>query len=124
MKDKIKPGIKGYKEKTVNDTDLASFYGSGHIDVFATPAMIALMEQAADLSIKNLLPENHVSVGFEVNIRHLKATLPGEKVWAESEIKETDGRKFVFNVAAYDKDGCIGKGTHIRYAVDKSVFYK
>ena len=118
----IKPGLKGHIEKTVEKQDLASSYGSGHVDVFATPAMIALMEQAADLSIAKHLPDGQISVGFEVNIRHFKATLPGKKVYAESELLETDGRKFLFTVSAYDEDGCIGKGTHIRFAVEKSKF--
>ncbi len=124
MKTEIKPGIKGRQEKIVGEKDLASFYGSGHVNVFATPAMIALIEQTADLSIKSYLPENLVSVGFEVNIRHLKATMPGKKVWAETELIETDGKKFIFKVAAYDEEGCIGKGQHTRYAVDKNIFEK
>ncbi len=122
MNNQLKAGITGRQEKIVEQKDLASFYGSGHVDVFATPAMIALMEQAADISVKDLLPENHLSVGFEVNIRHLKATMPGKKVWAESELTEVSGIKLVFKVSAYDEDGCIGKGTHTRYVVNKNKF--
>jgi len=113
----LKAGIKGKAELTVKEKDTARIYGSGLVDVFATPAMIALMEKAAHTSIGEFLPEGFITVGTEVNIKHIKATKPGKKVWAESELKSAEGKKLTFGIIAFDEDGKIGFGTHTRYIV-------
>ncbi len=113
----LKAGIKGKAELTVTEKDTARIYGSGMVDVFATPAMIALMERAAHISVGKFLPEGYLTVGTEVNIKHIKATRPGKKVWAESELILVDGKKLTFNIEASDEDGKIGFGKHTRYIV-------
>jgi fluoroacetyl-CoA thioesterase len=116
------PGTKGEKKIIVTADKTATAYGSGTVDVFATPAMIALMEQTAMESVADVLPEAYVTVGTEVSVKHFKATLPGEVVSCHSELLQADGKKLVFAVEASDPSGIIGKGTHTRYIVDKQKF--
>ncbi len=123
IKNELKPGLKGKAELVVDHTQTASSYGSGLIEVFATPAMIALMEKAAHTSVQPFLAHEMVTVGSEVNIKHIKPTLPGVTVWAESELESIEGKKLTFKLEAFDQDGKIGFGTHTRYIV-RSDFFK
>lgn len=122
-KNELKPGIKGKAELLVDQTQIASSFGSGLVEVFATPAMIALMEKAAHTSVQPFLPNDMVTVGSEVNIKHIKPTLQGVNVWAESELESIEGKKLTFKLEAFDQDGKIGFGTHTRYIV-RSEFFK
>lgn len=119
---KLSAGIEGHKEITVTIDKTATAFGSGTVEVFATPAMIALMEQTAMESIAGFLPAGFVTVGTEVNVKHIKATRTGESVVCCSKLIQIDGKKVVFEVEAFDKSGLIGKGTHKRYIVDKQMF--
>lgn len=105
-------------EKLVTEVDTASYYGSGLLQVYATPAMIALMEQSAYLLAKFSLPENQDTVGIEVNVKHGRATPIGTKVYAEAELIAVEGKKLTFAVVAFDEQGEIGKGTHMRYIIN------
>lgn len=118
----LKEGIKGYGEQVVENKDTAKAYGSGLVEVYATPAMIGLMENTAHISIGNLLPEGCISVGTLVNIEHLRATPLGEKVWCETVLEAVDNRKLTFTVTAFDSKGIIGKGVHERFIVDTKRF--
>jgi predicted thioesterase len=118
----INKGIKAYKEQQVELKDTAKAYGSGLVEVFATPALIALMENTAHTSVNDFLPEGFATVGIEINIEHSKATPLGEKVWCESVLEAQEGRKLLFSVTAYDKTGVIGKGTHKRFIVNMEQF--
>lgn len=122
MTSQLHTGIKGKLEKIVAPKDTATAYGSGLVEVFATPAMIALMENTAHTSLKEYLPEGFLTVGSDVNIKHIKATAVGKKVWALSEITLIEGKKLTFSVEAFDEDGKIGFGTHTRYIVNKQRF--
>jgi len=122
MEDNLVLGTEGEKTIKVTADKVASFVGSGTLEVFATPAMIALMEQTAMESVAHLIPEKHVTVGTEVSVKHFKATLPGEMVTCNSKLIQSEGSKLVFEVRASDESGMIGKGTHTRYIVDKQVF--
>jgi predicted thioesterase len=118
----IEKGLKGYKEQQVELKDTAKAYKSGLVEVFATPAMIALMENTAHSSISSFLPEGFITVGIQLNIEHSKATPLGAKVWCESVLEDQEGRKLRFSVTAYDETGIIGKGTHERFIVDVEKF--
>jgi predicted thioesterase len=118
----LEPGIRHHKEITTNESHSALSYGSGLVDAFSTPAMIALMENTAVESIQHLLPEGQTTVGIEINVKHLKATKIGEKVTGESFLKEVRNNKLVFEVHAWDEKGMIGIGTHTRYIVDLKRF--
>lgn len=118
----IHPGITGKATITVNTTDTALQYGSGLVEVFATPAMIALMEKTAHESVQPLLPEGFLTVGSEVNIKHIKATGVSKQVRAESVLLSVEEKKLTFKTEAYDEEGKIGFGTHTRYIVEKKPF--
>lgn len=118
----IEIGIKGHQETTVTAADVASSVGSGTLQVFATPIMVALMEKAAFLSIEPFLERGQSSVGTRINIEHVRSTAMGKKVWAESEVIAVDRRKLSFKVAAYDEKGLIGQGEHERFIIDIEKF--
>jgi predicted thioesterase len=122
MKKPLEVGISHQERKTVKYQDTAANYGSGMVEVFATPAMIALMENTALKTVLPYLEENHNTVGFELNVRHLKPTPIGKQVTCTAILKEVDGKKLVFDVEAEDEEGKIGKGTHIRYIIDTNKF--
>lgn len=118
----LEKGTKGYAEVTANAENSAAVMGSGDLDVFATPAMVALMEQAASKSIAKELEPGQSTVGTLMNIRHLSATPLGMKVTAESVLEEIDRRRLVFSVKAYDERGLVGEGIHERFIVDAEKF--
>lgn len=118
----LETGIKGMQEVMVSEANSAKTMGSGTLDVFATPAMIALMEKTAWTSIADHLEEGNGSVGTELNVKHTAATPLGMKVRCESELIEVDGRRLVFKVAAFDEVGLIGEGTHERFVVNNEKF--
>ena len=122
MEFKLTPGIEGIKEITVTTDKTAIAFGSGAVEVFATPAMIALMEQTAMESVAHLIPDAYTTVGTEVSVKHFKATLPGRTVICNSRLIQVEGMKLVFEVTGCDDKGLIGKGTHTRYIVDKHDF--
>ena len=116
------PGIKGGTEVMVTLENSAVKLGSGDCPVFATPAMVALMEEAANLSVAPYLNEGETTVGTALNIRHNAATALGRTVRAESELIGVEGRKLVFKVAAFDEAGEIGEGEHTRAIVNREKF--
>jgi predicted thioesterase len=120
--DHLQIGIKGYGEQVVESKDTAKAYGSGLVEVYATPAMIGLMENTAHISVSGALSEGCISVGTLVNVEHLRATPLGEKVRCETVLDAINGRKLLFSVAAFDSKGLIGKGIHERFVVNTEKF--
>jgi predicted thioesterase len=115
-------GTKGKQQLEVTKDVTAASYGSGLVEVYATPAMIALMEKTCQLSVQEFLDEGYMTVGTLVNVRHLKATPVGMQVECESELTHQDGRKLTFKVSAKDERGMIGEGTHERFIVNRDEF--
>ncbi len=115
-------GVKGSAETLVTPKNPAAAMGSGALPVFATPSMIALMEQAALLSVQPYLEEGQGTVGTKIAISHLAATPLGAKVRAETELVEIDRRRLSFTVRAYALGEKIGEGTHERFIVDSARF--
>ena len=97
---------------------LATAMGSGSVAVYATPAMVALMEAAAVAALAPALPEGQSSVGIALDVKHLAATPLGQQVRARAEIAQVQGRRVTFQVQAWDEHELIGDGTHVRYVID------
>jgi predicted thioesterase len=115
-------GLKHTSEQTVSEALTAMQMGSGDLPVFATPAMMALMENAAMMAVANELPEGCTTVGGHIESSHLRPSKIGEKVSAVAEVTKVDGKKIEFKVAAYSGETLLGEGTHLRFVVDKEKF--
>ena len=120
----LQTGIKGTIELTVTKDKCAGALGSGELDVFATPAMIALMEETAWKSVVPYLDPGQGTVGTALDIRHLSATPVGLRVRCETELTEVDRRRLVFRVRVYDPFGLVGEGTHERFVIQYEKFMK
>lgn len=118
----LETGIKGHQEITVTQELTAKNMGSGVMDVFATPAMLALMEKTAFTSVMPYLNEGCGSVGTKVEIDHVASSPVGMKITCDSELIGIEGRKLIFKVEAYDSKGLIGKGIHERFIVESEKF--
>ena len=118
----IEVGLKGRADRVVTHELSAKAACSGGLNVFATPAMIAMIENAAYESIQPFLEAGSTSVGYKLNVAHLSATPEGMKVWAETEVTAVDGKMVTFAVKAYDEKGLIGEGEHVRAIVQEERF--
>ncbi len=116
----LQVGQVGTARTVVSRTDLAAVIGSGAVEVYGTPALIALLEMAAVNAVDHLLPDGTVSVGTHLDVRHLAPTPQGVEVHARAELVEVSGRRFTFHVEAFDPTEKIGEGTHQRVAVAAS----
>lgn len=115
-------GLTGESTTTVVHENTAARVGAGGVEVFATPMMIALMENAAWRAVADHLDPGYVTVGTLVNVRHLAATPLGQQVRATARLVEIDGRRLVFQVEAFDEQRKIGEGQHERYIVNLERF--
>jgi fluoroacetyl-CoA thioesterase len=123
MKDiNIKVGLTAAIETKVFNKSSAEEMGSGNLDVYATPAMISLMERSALSAVSLHLPKGYTTVGTSVNIKHMAATPIGMKVRAIAELVSIEGRKLTFKIEAYDSREKIGEGQHERYIVESTKF--
>lgn len=118
----IEKGLKYESVATVGDGNTAAAMGSGDMPVFATPAMAALMENAAMKAVEGALPEGAATVGTAISISHVKASPVEARITASAELVEVDGRRLVFAVRAWDERGTIGEGSHTRFVVDRGRF--
>lgn len=118
----LKPGIKGHQEMIVTNDFTAKTMGSGVMDVYATPAMLALMEKTAFTSVAPYLDEGCGTVGIKVEIEHVASSPVGMKITCDSELTAVEGRKLIFSVEAFDEKGLIGKGTHERFLIESEKF--
>ena len=115
-------GMRGEATTTVVHENTAAAVGAGGVEVFGTPMMIALMENASWRAVADALDEGQVTVGTHVNVSHLAATPLGQKVRATAELTNIDGRRLVFRVEAYDEQQKIGEGQHERFIVHLQRF--
>jgi fluoroacetyl-CoA thioesterase len=115
-------GLSGEATTIVVHENTAAAMESGAVEVFGTPMMIALMEQAAWHAVADHLDPGYVTVGTLVNIKHLAATPLGQHVRASAELLEIDRRRLVFRVEAHDEKQKIGEGFHERFVVQLERF--
>src|SRR6185503_20285118 len=119
MNDAIRPGLREQLSFTVTDAMVTRHVGGA--GVLTTPHMIGLMEDTASALTQPLLPAGHVTVGYEVSIRHRAATRAGERITVSAELLEVEGRKLRFRVEARNERELIGEGTHRRTIVKVGV---
>lgn len=115
-------GLKNEKRNVVTEENTAQRLGSGTLKVYATPAMIALIESCCTESVENLLGKGITSVGTRLDVEHISASPIGAEITCQSTLKEFDGRKMIFLVEVFDNTGLIGKGTHERFTVKSEKF--
>ena len=116
------PGKQGTARTVVTTENTAKAIGSGNLEVFATPMMVALMEEAACNCIADVLSTEQSSVGTAISVAHTAPSRIGATITATAVLEEADGRKVVFTVTACDDTGEIGTGTHTRFIVDAQRF--
>lgn len=117
-------GITFQLKETVTEDKSANRVGSGLLDVYSTPAMIALMEKTSYMCVQEYLDDNQTTVGGAVNIRHLKPMAIGKTVVCSSTVKEVKGIRIEFELEVKEDDAVIGKGFHTRFVVDASEFIR
>jgi predicted thioesterase len=120
----LKQGMTGEAAVKVSDENTAIRFGSGSVTVFATPAMIGLMEKAAINAVDEHLPHGFATVGTHLDIKHLAATPMDMNVTAKAELIEINGYKLKFKVEAFDEVEKIGDGFHSRYIIQLENFLK
>lgn len=118
----LKEGLQYVSQLTVTDAVTAIAMGSGDMAVLATPAMMALMENAAMLAVADHLPEGSTTVGGHISASHLKPSKVGETVTATATVTRVEGKKIEFKVEAHCDDALLGEGTHLRFIVDREKF--
>lgn len=118
----LTPGLIGNAQVKVTEANIAATMKSGSLTVFATPAMCALMEEAACAAVNAHLEADSGTVGISLNITHDRATAMGDTVTATAKLVEVNGRKLTFEVSAADSKGTIGKGTHERFIINNEKF--
>ncbi len=113
--DGIQPGLESRIERIVDEHLITRHVGGKGI--FATPAMIGLMEGASHKCVEELLPKGQTSVGYEVHVRHLAPAAPGSTVVVTAKLTEVKGNKLYFDVACHQGEVLLGSGTHKRAIV-------
>ncbi len=118
----LQTGLTHISRQVVDREHTALVMGSGDMEVFATPAMVALMENAAMSAVASHLPEGSTTVGAQMDTSHLRPSAVGAEIEACAELVAIEGRKLTFRVRATDRGETIGEGTHVRFVVDRAKF--
>ncbi|MGE0024262.1 MAG: thioesterase family protein [Hyphomicrobium sp.] len=118
----LEPGLEGEARAVVTVEVTAPAVGSGTVSVYATPSMVALMEQAAVACVEKHLAPGEASLGVHLNVSHTAATPPGQTVTAIARLTAIDGRKLAFEIEARDATERIGTARHTRIIVDTTRF--
>lgn len=118
----LKVGTEKSQQMTVGDKDTAKYHGSGSLQVYATPAMVAFMENTACACIAEYLQEGEDTVGIQIDVKHIKATKLGGLVSCKAKLTEIDGKKLTFEIEAADEQGAIGTALHKRYVINPEKF--
>lgn len=118
----INVGLTGKAQSIVTNENIAKTMKSGSLDVYATPALVALMEQAACNALEDKLEKGTTTVGIKMDVQHIAATPLGLNVSAKASVIEVDERKIIFHVEAFDDKELIGKAVHSRFIVKTDKF--
>ena len=106
----------------VTASQTAEAMGSGDMPVLATPALVALMENAAMMAVRPLLEDGDTTVGGSINVQHLKPSPVGAEVEATATLVQHEGRKFVFSIEAHQGEVLVGTAEHVRFCVNRERF--
>lgn len=118
----LEAGICGEQSVAVTAENTAKTMGSGTLDVFATPALVALAEKTCWMSVAAALDEGCGTVGTRLELEHSAPTPVGMTVTCESELTAVEGRKLVFKVSLHDEKGSVGGGVHERFIINNAKF--
>lgn len=118
----LETGLTYTSRLTVGNENTAIALGSGDMPVLATPAMMALMENAAMLAVASELEDGDTTVGGHIESSHLRPTPVGAEVSATATLEKVEGRKLYFKIIAHQGDVVIGEGTHLRFIVNREKF--
>jgi len=118
----IKPGLINEKTWLVKKEHLASAFGSGLVDVLATPVLVGFCEECARLMVEPLLKEGQKTVGMSINLHHLAATPPGMHVTVRAELVEVDKRRLSFRIVVWDEQERVSEAEHERFIIDADRF--
>lgn len=118
----LEEGLTFKSKTTVTDALTAKALGSGDMDVLATPAMVALMENAAMMAVASELPEGMTTVGGHIETSHLRPSKIGAEIEAKAVLEKVDGKKLYFSVEATQDGNVIGQGKHLRFVVEREKF--
>ncbi|WP_294682465.1 thioesterase family protein [uncultured Gemella sp.] len=111
------------KTYLVQENNTAISMGSGDLEVFATPSLVAFMENAAKEYLNTFLPEELGSVGSNININHIAPTLVGKEITVQGKITEIIKEKIIiFSLEAYEQDKKIGDASHTRVIINNEKF--
>lgn len=118
----ISPGTILQIKKKISETETASSLGSGSLDVYSTPSMIAFMENTAMRSVQRNLPDGYGTVGIMICVKHIKAVLPGAEIECRSTLLRTEDKKLHFRVEVFHGTELVGSGDHDRYIIEENKF--
>lgn len=118
----LEPPLSGEAERLVTEEWTAVRMGSGTVPVLATPALVAVMEEAAVRALEGHLPPGQTSVGVRIDVRHLAATPLGMRVRARATLVAVEGRRLTFRIEAWDDREKVGEADHERVLVDVERF--
>lgn len=118
----METGITGLQEEIVTEEKTAKVMGSGELPVYATPAMIALIEKTAWMSVAGELEEGQGTVGTKLAVEHVSASPLGAHITCKTTLVGVDRRRLLFSVEVTDDAGLIGQGTHERFIVANEKF--
>lgn len=118
----VKANSQAEVSELVTENNTAIKMGSGKSPVYATPALVALMENAAINACDPQLPEGYNTVGIAMNVKHVAATPIGLKVTAKATLVEQDRRKLTFKIEASDNACVVGEATHKRFIIESAPF--
>lgn len=118
----IEPGLTSERTWLIDERHLASAFGSGLVDVLATPVLVGFCEQTARIAVDPLLREGQKTVGTSITLRHTAATPPGMKVTVRAKLVEVERRHLRFEIEAHDEQEQIAEAQHERFIIDTERF--
>jgi predicted thioesterase len=118
----IRKGLSGERTIEVTPDLTASHVGSGSLRVYATPAMVALIERTCMDVISEYLQEGWTTVGAEVTVRHLAPTPVGGRVRVHAQVVDVGERRIRFKAQVWDDAEMVGEAEHTRVLVDVNSF--